>query len=393
MKLPMISQSNKLSPKTGTISLNKNLFRSKDIQDSETIPFSHCKFPLEAHPNIVLPETKEFKEDGYLTYSWEEKNTHSTSSMILKRKTIRLPLLFSRSLSVRIQGARVVGNQVLGIHQDFNPADFRNRVAYLLQQDLLPCDALLMEALSTQSPLYSSLIANQKTSDFDVIKLGSFQTHHKIKTCKTSSDYWSKFSSKTRYNFRRMCKRLTHDMHCIEATNEVGTFLHTAYNISQRSWQIKKIGPRISVDKATISYFQSIAKLGALRCYQLNHLGRPIAFMIGTQWQGVFQLEEVGYDQSYAQYSPGTVLLIRSLNDMFERNCPETIDFGFGDAKYKQLFGNDRSKSVNLLAVSNKFWIRQATHLHKMSSKMNSCLRDLLRVTGLSNKLRQLYRS
>lgn len=389
--LTTLSDLNSFTATTGT--LRKFWASPARMYDWRKAAFSKEGFALEAHPDIVLSENEALDGDKYFTCSWIRSHGQSEATLLLKKKSIRLPLLFGRTCLPDLRGLRVIGNQFLGSIDCLKQDEINIGIAELLQQQEFPCDAILLEALHFESPLYSSLIANNPSDLFEVIQLGKSQRHHRLQLPIDEEKYWSKFSPKTRYNFRRMCKRLPHDIEFIESPSHVCTFLQDANEISQKSWQFKHLGTRIQHNSKTQTYFESIARLGALRCYLLKHDGSPIAFVIGTQWQGHFQVEEMGYDNGFAKSSPGTVLFIRLLKDLFKRNRPSYINFGFGDGKYKQLFGNESSHSVNLLLCSKKLKVRLATNLYQWNSRIESNVRKTLQRTGLTEKLRQLYRS
>ena len=64
----------------------------------------------------------------------------------------------------------------------------------------------------------------------------------------TSEEYWSKFTGKTRYNFRRAAKRIGNArfVKVTEAT-QIAEFLEAAHAVSRRSWQSNQLGLRIAL--------------------------------------------------------------------------------------------------------------------------------------------------
>src|SRR5207245_2888650 len=67
------------------------------------------------------------------------------------------------------------------------------------------------------------------------------------------------------------------------------------------------------------------------------------AFWIGSVYAGTFHGEFTGYDPSYADYSPGMFLTLRIIEGLCSKDSGESvteIDFGLGDAQYKQVLGN-----------------------------------------------------
>ncbi len=81
------------------------------------------------------------------------------------------------------------------------------------------------------------------------------------------------------------------------------------------------------------------AQKGWLRIFVLWIKGTPRAFWIGTLSNQVFVSDYNGYDPGFRDYSIGTFLLA----DVVEGFCKQgvkAVDFGFGEAEYKDRFAN-----------------------------------------------------
>ncbi len=81
------------------------------------------------------------------------------------------------------------------------------------------------------------------------------------------------------------------------------------------------------------------AEKGWLRGYILYVDKKPCSFWIGTLYNNIFHLDFTGYDSTYKRYETGTILFMRMIEDLYKNNVGE-VDFGFGDAFYKQRFGD-----------------------------------------------------
>src|SRR5690606_38988947 len=112
------------------------------------------------------------------------------------------------------------------------------------------------------------------------------------------------------YNFRRAEKKLGElELERITEAAQILEFLEQARSVSERSWQARQLGLRITNDPAEYASFAFLAEQRALRSYLLKRERRPIAFVVGTQFRGRFIYEEVGFDREFAALSPGNVLL------------------------------------------------------------------------------------
>ena len=94
------------------------------------------------------------------------------------------------------------------------------------------------------------------------------------------------------------------------------------------------------------------ARKGWLRTYVLYLKAKPCAYWWGTICKGTFYSCALGFDTAYGRYSPGTYLVTRTLEDLCQQGVKD-LDFGLGDARYKQQFGNERryESSISVCAA------------------------------------------
>lgn len=72
---------------------------------------------------------------------------------------------------------------------------------------------------------------------------------------------------------------------------------------------------------------EMLAAEGQLELAFLESAGRPIAFIYGQTAKGVFHSAKIGYDPSYAEYSPGQLLRYFLLERFFNESGRKAIDF------------------------------------------------------------------
>ncbi len=113
---------------------------------------------------------------------------------------------------------------------------------------------------------------------------------------------------------------------------------------------------------------------GRLRSYWLECDGRPIAFQIAVVYGDVYNLLSTAFLPEYAAFSPGQVLLVRVIRDLCEARIG-SIDYGFGDAPYKRMYGTESWDEAtvhlyakNVRASSARVVHRAAVGLHRRVS-------------------------
>ncbi|HKZ02553.1 MAG TPA: GNAT family N-acetyltransferase, partial [Pyrinomonadaceae bacterium] len=92
------------------------------------------------------------------------------------------------------------------------------------------------------------------------------------------------------------------------------------------------------------------------------------------------------------KYSPGTFLLTRMIEDFCLEGL-DKIDFGLGDALYKERFGNIEFQEapVNIFAPQPKGFALKAVHIATATADL--VLRRILERTKLLPKIKKLWRN
>ena len=186
---------------------------------------------------------------------------------------------------------------------------------------------------------------------------------------RTFEDYLAKFKQKKRYNCKRQVSLLREvgggrlDLVRVDSEAHIPAFLNQAKLVARNSWQ-HRLASKESDEWEEQPRVEDLARRGYLRCYLLRAGNVPCAYVIGYQTQNVFHYADTGYDERYAQYSPGTVLLYLLIEDLINHRPPQLLNFGIGDSHYKSMFATDRSQeaSVLLLRRTASNQVRYASH-------------------------------
>lgn len=80
------------------------------------------------------------------------------------------------------------------------------------------------------------------------------------------------------------------------------------------------------------------AKLGWLRIYVLYLQDKAAAFWMGTLYDRCLKADQVGYDPTWSEFSPGIFLFLNILEDLRDADI-EIVDFGSGSSQLKTCFG------------------------------------------------------
>ncbi len=309
---------------------------------------------------------------------------------ILAPKAMSLRQAGGFSLKTSLHGFRLVGNRLLG-----------NTDEALTRRMLAACATfarehhatfLLVEDVERHDPLVASA-ESLRENGFRLFSPTGIQERLKIEFPPIPTDYWTKFSSKTRNTFKRKQKKIgTTRLVRISEPAQIAEFLELAHTISQRTWQSEKLGLRIHNNDAELRFFTVLATQQSLRSYLLFVDDKPAAFLIGTQHKGQFNYEEVGYDRDFSDRSPGQVLLLQVLEDLLSDNPPHVFDFGGGSADYKQLFATTKSTSGTIWLVPPGVWPQLCLAYLRGCRLLDRTVRIVAKKLGATTLLRQLIR-
>jgi CelD/BcsL family acetyltransferase involved in cellulose biosynthesis len=213
---------------------------------------------------------------------------------------------------------------------------------------------------------------------------------HLVRFPAREEEYFSQLKAKQRSELKRRTKKLSE--HCggqlelvrVEGVGEVEAFVADAAKVSRNSWQHEVIGTRVADSVEQSARLRSMAEGGLLRSYLLRCGERPCAFALGYQHGDTYHGVEIGYDRDFTHLSPGMVLYHLLVGDLFSHRTPTLLNFGRGDADYKQRFGNVRREDVSI-------FLMRRTPLNRLSVGGHRAFRSL--VSAARATVRRLKRA
>jgi|GEM_PF-615767 len=341
------------------------------------------------HPDLVLAELRHAPESSQCPAVLIECRVHDhlRAAAVLVPKQTAGEKRFGAGWS--LSGYRLAGNRILGSVPASDVSPFAQAVAAQLSRT--DADFLLIEDVDSEAPVLE-LLSGQHCP-LQVYRPTTPQPRHRIELPESFDAYMARFKSRTRNTLRRKVKKFGEcRLERITELDQLPEFLSAAHEISRNTWQTAVLGLRIHDDDREYEYFTTLSQLQSLRAYLLWQRDTPVSFCVGTQFNGVFDYEEVGYDRRFAQASPGQVMVLKMIEDLYRSGTPRLFDFGGGDAEYKRQFANCQSESGNVWLLSpgvRSFAIRSYFDSRRFLTRT---LRTACRKAGVMNRLRQLTR-
>lgn len=171
-------------------------------------------------------------------------------------------------------------------------------------------------------------------------------------------DYLQGRSRNFRSELGRKERALTraHSLEFVEARHgdEAGAALEGHFDLHERRWPVhERARARVERVKAFHRDFaRAAAARGWLRLWRLDVDRQPIASWYGWSIGGRYCYYQAGLDPAWARYSPGTLLLARTIRAAIDERCLE-YDFLRGDESYKRRF-SDGGRRVSSLTSARR---------------------------------------
>lgn len=169
--------------------------------------------------------------------------------------------------------------------------------------------------------------------------------------------YLAGFSAKSRSTLRRKAKRLAErcggglDVRCYRSEADIEAFHVHARALSARTYQERRLGYGLPEGEAALAEMRALARCDRLRGWLLFVDGRPASYLYAPAEGDILVYEYLGYDPDFADYSPGTVLLLEAMRQLMEERRFALFDFTEGEGRQKQQFATGAIDCVDLLLV------------------------------------------
>lgn len=223
-----------------------------------------------------------------------------------------------------------------------------------------------------------------------------WSTHREMDVPAQGSLLEAKVSAKHRSRLRKRQSSL-------EAAHPGGVcwrWLRDVKNIPELCARLEQVAARTYQRGLGAGYFDSdefrqrfalFAARGQLRVQTLEIDGVTRAFWFGSVYGGVFHSSETGYDPDLRDYEVGTLMFIRLVDELIHEGV-DRVDFGLGDALYKERFGDRswRETSVWMVAPSAKGVAIML--LLRVAIATDRTMRRVVRQFGLTDRIKAFWR-
>lgn len=267
---------------------------------------------------------------------------------------------------------------------------------FTLIEGLPALDGIFVEGLPTESFL-SHYLESESIGRRFIRHGGKNVSQHCIAAIPGSyEEYARKFSSKTRSTLGRRIRKLEKaggKLVLERATDEadVERFVENAVAVSKKTYQWHLLGLGLRNADLLKRELKFLARRGWARCYLLWCGETPTAFMLCYQDHASCYYIDVGFDSDWSDYSPGTVLQIMVLQDLFTYRTPAAFDFG-GMAEHKKFFANTSYPEVDLCLLRRRTYPLLASAVSRTISGGSDWMVGFLDRVGLKRTIKAWFR-
>jgi CelD/BcsL family acetyltransferase involved in cellulose biosynthesis len=169
--------------------------------------------------------------------------------------------------------------------------------------------------------------------------------------------YSERMSGNTRSQLKRKAKKVaaasggTLDVRRYRSPDEMLAFHAAARDISVLTYQEKLLGSGLPDGADFVQRMLALAAAGQARGWILAVGGVPVAYLYCPIADGVVRYEYLGHDPAYNELSPGGVLQLEAMRDLYAEPGLRAFDFTEGDGQHKRQFATDGVACVDLLLL------------------------------------------
>ena len=121
--------------------------------------------------------------------------------------------------------------------------------------------------------------------------------------------------------------------------------------VSATTYQEKLLGSGLPEDAVSVRHLQSLATRDGLRAWLAFIAGVPVAYLCCTADGESLCYTYVGHDPAHNELSPGAVLQVEAMRDLFAERRLVRFDFTEGEGQHKRQFSTGGTACVDVLLL------------------------------------------
>jgi CelD/BcsL family acetyltransferase involved in cellulose biosynthesis len=179
--------------------------------------------------------------------------------------------------------------------------------------------------------------------------------------------YLAAMSANTRSGLKRKAKKLaaasggTLDVRRCRTPDEMRAFHRVARRISVTTYQEKLLGAGLPDDAAFLQRMYALAAADRVRGWLLYVGEVPAAYLYCPIESGTVLYQYLGHDPAFNDLSPGGVLQMEAMRDLYAEGGLTRFDFTEGEGQHKRQFSTDGVPCLDMLLLRPSLGNRMTT--------------------------------
>ncbi|MBB5710147.1 CelD/BcsL family acetyltransferase involved in cellulose biosynthesis [Sphingomonas xinjiangensis] len=210
--------------------------------------------------------------------------------------------------------------------------------------------------------------------------------------------WFASLSSNTRQSLRRKAKKVATasggelDIRAFSGPSEMEAFYDAARCISLRTYQERLLGSGLPDNPDFVRSMHASAAVGRVRAWLLYIAGEPAAYLYCPIVGDTVIYAYVGHDPAFNELSPGAVLQLQAVHDLFDEGAFATFDFTEGEGQHKRQFATGGISCVDLLLLRPSFANRMTMTALAGFDRSVAAAKRLVQAAGLGNLAKRVRR-
>jgi CelD/BcsL family acetyltransferase involved in cellulose biosynthesis len=225
-------------------------------------------------------------------------------------------------------------------------------LARLLKQAITarqPVHVMRFLPMAPDTPAFEALLAALRSIGWVPFRFLCFG-NWTLKVQQTWAEYLKEREGKLRSTLKRMSRKFVTEggtLEIVTGPGDVETAIGAFNSVYAQSW--KKPEPYPEFVPGLIRWLAASRQL-RLGIARLN--GRPIAAQLWIVANGKASIFKLAYDETYASYSPGTLLTAHLMEHVIDRDGVGEVDYLIGDDEHKKAWMNQRRERWGIIAYN-----------------------------------------
>lgn len=169
--------------------------------------------------------------------------------------------------------------------------------------------------------------------------------------------WMAQMSANARSQLKRKAKRVAVesggalDVRRYRTPQELEAFHDIARRISMRTYQERLLGGGLPDTSEFLDEMVRMAAAGRVRAWLLFIGGEPAAYLYCPVTGGDVRYEHVGHDPAFNDHSPGSVLMMEAMRDLYAEGNLSRFDFTEGEGQHKRQMATAGVECCDLLLL------------------------------------------